>query len=620
MTFCYLENGVQKSKTVQPVTFETLCDVLCIGVGAAGAYAAIAAAREGCEVIAVEKDENVGGMPINGKVTFFYYGEEGGTYEDIEHRARCLDKCFYGGDKHPEARQAVLTEILTESGVSLITGATVLGVYIDEFRVTGAMVWRNGEIFNLGCKMLIDATSDGHIVRTCPVKTYFGRVTDGKSVPFTNRTDHISSDGKYMHFNGDDGYCDQYEPWGFSKRILRAHSNKLKFVRPANGNRMLSVATTVGVREGIRYQGEETLTYRDIISAVDPQKVLFYARSDLDKHGHDLAMDEEEYQNWWVMSNLSTVTARIPVPLGAVVPKGFKGIVTAGRCLSVDSYASSAVRMNRDMFRMGECVGIACALAVKSGTDFLEIDYADYLAVTEKYGCMLGKTKDRFAFDHPGKRGFYRPVTFDLTDEQIFSLLASDSPGEAIYACYLSDGTIAKKLILCLESTDGSFAFHAAVALGIMGRREALPVLRKAVEERSNEIFKGCRRSNQYKSAVAICLLGRLGEKSDIDLISPIVFDDRERERAIYAEPNDVLAFYTNDCRFCFYQHFTHAVMALVKLTAKHGGRAELNAKLSERFSGENGKKLVFYVSDGRPSGALGEEMRDFMENVLKML
>ena len=620
MTFDYLENGMRISKTVAPVTFEMSCDVLCIGVGAAGAYASIAAAREGCDVIALEKDNNIGGMPINGKVTFFYYGEEGGTYEETERRAKALDKCFYGGDKHVETRQTVLTEMLAESGAKLICGATVLGVYIDEFRVAGAMVWKNGKRIGIACKMLIDATSDGHIVRMCPTKTYFGRVTDGKTVPFTNRTDHITADGKYTHFNGDDGYCDQYEPWSFSEKILRAHANKLKFVRPANGNRMLSVATTVGVREGIRYEGEESLSYRDIIRATDPEKVLFYARSDLDKHGHDLAMDEEEYQNWWVLSNLSTVVTRIPVPLGAVVPKGLAGIVTAGRCLSVDSYASSAVRMNRDMFRMGECVGIASAMAVKGNTSFTDIDYAEYLTKTEKYGCMKGRYTDRFAFDHPSKKGFYRPVTFELTDEQIVSILSTDSPGEAIYACYRSDGQIAEKLIPCLDSSDRAFALNCAIALGIMGRCEALPVLRSAVEKRGNEIFKGCRRSNQYKSAAAICLIGRLGDKSDIELLSPIVFDNAEREKSFYAEPNDVLAFYTNDCRFCFYQHFTHAVMALVKLTARHGGSEELKTELSELFHGESGKSIISFVSDGKPTGAIGEEMSDFMDNVLQMI
>ena len=45
-----------------------------------------------------------------------------------------------------------------------------------------------------------------------------------------------------------------------------------------------------------------------------------------------------------------------------------------------------------------------------------------------------------------------------------------------------------------------------------------------------------------------------------------------------------------------------------------------LKARLTELFSGNGGKDIVFYVSDGKPLGAFGEEMRDFMDNVLKML
>ena len=619
MILTYLENGVRNTKEVKSVTFDENCDVLSVGVGASGAYAAIAAAREGVRVIAVERDENIGGMPINGKVTFFYYGEEGGTYESVESSSTDTDKIFYGGDKHIEARQTAITEMLEKYGVRLMSGAIILGVYMEKSRVTGAVVWQNGRRVSVRCKMLIDATSDGHVVRMCPIKTYFGRVTDGKTVPFTNRTDHISASGKYFHFNGDDGYCDQYKPWEFSKKIIRAHANKLMFVRPENGNRMLSVAPTVGVREGIRYEGEEMLTYRDIMMGNTPEKVLFFARSDIDKHGHDLAMDEEEYQNWWVISNLATVTVKIPVPLGAVVPRGLDGIVTAGRCLSVDSYASSAVRMNRDMFRMGECVGIAAALAVSSGTSFSGIDYVRYCEITDKYSCRLGRCRDKFAFDHPRQHEYYRPVSFELGEGEIVDILATDSPGEAIYSCYRSGGKMAEHLIPLLASDNEMLRFNSATALGIMGRQEGLPVLREAVVKRSAETFKGCRRSNQYKSAVAICLIGRLGDKRDIETLEKIVFDEAEREKTMYAVSISPTVTESSEYRTCFYQHFTHAVMALMKLCKRYHCSDRLKHRLEELFAKGSGDTLVDYVSCGRPNGAIGEEMRDFMANVLKM-
>ena len=72
MILSVLENGVRREIPVSNVKFDYSCDLLCVGVGAAGGYAAFAAAREGLEVIAVEKDANVGGMPVNGRVTFYY--------------------------------------------------------------------------------------------------------------------------------------------------------------------------------------------------------------------------------------------------------------------------------------------------------------------------------------------------------------------------------------------------------------------------------------------------------------------------------------------------------------------------------------------------------------------
>jgi len=76
-----------------------------------------------------------------------------------------------------------------------------------------------------------------------------------------------------------------------------------------------------------------------------------------------------------------------------------KGLVTAGRCLSCDTYIQSAVRMNRDMFRMGECVGIAASMAALAGEDFLEMDYRKYFMRVSKipfrYYLLLQKTRWR---------------------------------------------------------------------------------------------------------------------------------------------------------------------------------------------------------------------------------
>ncbi len=96
-------------------------------------------------------------------------------------------------------------------------------------------------------------------------------------------------------------------------------------------------------------------------------------------------------------------------------------------------------------------------------------------------------------------------------------------------------GKMAEQLIPLLASDNEMLRLNSATALGIMGRQEGLTVLREAVAARSAETFKGFRRSNQYKSAVAICLIGRLGDERDIETLEKIVFDEAEREKAMYA-------------------------------------------------------------------------------------
>ena len=236
----------------------------------------------------------------------------------------------------------------------------------------------------------------------------YGREIDGKTVPFTVRTQFMK-DGKYIAVNTDSGFVNQYDGAEFSKKTIIAHSNASQYIHKGE---FIGVASHTGIREGLTYEGEEKLKYKDIILDNPPEKVLFYAYSDLDKHGHDTALDDELYQTWWVISNLATVTARIPVPMGAVVPKGLKGIVTAGRCFSCDSYAQSAVRMNRDMFRMGECVGIAAAMAVNGKCDFADIDYDKYVETVRKYGCYDGDKAKKFGFDYPGGNVPYKAVEF----------------------------------------------------------------------------------------------------------------------------------------------------------------------------------------------------------------
>ena len=618
MILSVLENGKRQEQFIGEVKFDRECDILCIGVGSAGGYAALAAAREGMSVIAAEKDANIGGMPVNGRVTYYYYGFAGGSFEKNDEKGRPHRGVFGTSSDHnnSDLMQIMLYRSLTEQGVELMNRTVVTGVYFEGNRVVGARLFENGKEVNISSKMLIDSTSDGHVIRMCPTETYLGRDIDGKTVPFTVRCEMLNGEGRYSYNNSDSGYCNQYDVAEFSKKIIEAHAARGH--DRENGLRLVSLAPVCGVREGVRYKGEDTLKYSDIFLENHPEKVLFYAYSDIDKHGHDLALDDELYQNWWVISNLATVTVRIPVPFGSVVPKGLRGIVTAGRCLSIDSYSSSAVRMNRDMFRMGECVGIASAMAVKSGKDFIDIDYNGFVEKAEGFGCYSGDKSKKMGFDHNAGKLPYRPVDFGISHDEIVEMLATDTPGTAIWASYrYGDEALAKRLISVLDDGGEFLRYNAAIALGIMGRREGIELLRELVKNRSCFYFKDCRRSNQFRSVIAICLLGRLGDKDDIELLAPIVFDDGEFERELYHTLEPLYLFCSlKNCNYVLFQHFTHAAMAICKLAKKHG--IDVRNKFEKRFSGDSRKRIIDAVTSEPPTGAFYGEIYDFMDYVLR--
>jgi hypothetical protein len=229
--------------------------------------------------------------------------------------------------------------------------------------------------------------------------------------------------------------------------------------------------------------------------------------------------------------------------------------------------------MNRDMFRMGECVGVAAAMAVKTGFPLHLIDYAAYRTRVSELGCFGGSFESRFGFHAPSNKLPYTPVDFDL--DKTAALLKTDRPGIAVWSAFIHPdrAAVGDRLAAMLCDADTElYRYNLGIALGIIGDARALPILREIVAHRDCFYFRDCRRSNQFRSAIALCLLGRIGEACDLPLLREIVFDPGEIERPLYhtLEP-DYLYCASNKSNFVYFDHLTHAAMALVKLSLRLG-------------------------------------------------
>lgn len=388
------------------------------------------------------------------------------------------------GPFHPDAKKIVLESWMEQEGVKTCYDSCILGIYEENGAILGVRALCAGKIQDIGCTLLVDGTSEGHLIRMLGVPFSLGRPSDGKTQPFTSVRVFLREDGGLGRTNFDSGYVNQYQDEELSRAIIDAHSHHTGTLN--NGERFLYAAPLIGVREGLLFQGEQRLTLEDILEQRELSDILCYAYSDIDKHGSDLALDDTLYQDWYMLSNLSTVTARIPIPLGCTVPKGYAGLMSTGRCLSMDSYAASAVRMNRDMHRLGQACRVAAAMALQTSGRVMEIDKEQLRRKLESQNCFSLHPKRQLGFCFPGRPQDYIPVRWMSGEQEIRKALSTDCPGVALWSCRrLGRERIGDALCRMIEQGGEMLRANAAIALGLIGDWRALPVLRELVRNRS---------------------------------------------------------------------------------------------------------------------------------------
>jgi len=84
--------------------------------------------------------------------------------------------------------------------------------------------------------------------------------------------------------------------------------------------------------------------------------------------------------------------ARGTVPtigLRALVPKGSRDIMVAGRCVSSDRLANSGLRVQASCMAMGQAAGAAAALAAQRKTTPIEVPLEDIRELLRHHGAIV---------------------------------------------------------------------------------------------------------------------------------------------------------------------------------------------------------------------------------------
>lgn len=379
-------------------------DVLVVGGGTAGVFAAIAAARTGAKTLLIEKNNILGGTVtvanVNFPGLFHAWGKQiiaGPCWESIERTANLggavLPQIEYHPKNHWDVQirlnrfiyAAVLFDMCKESGVEFLMNSMISSVEEDENGICAAVTVKTGMI-QVRAKNLIDATGDANAVQEAGYGVEKSEIQqpatlqnsisgyDIKNVDMEQLRESFADAGfpeyltagmlmGYLKFHKLDVHIpckDADTSLGRTQLERDAYALFIKiyaFLRSIRGLENLSVdfvAEETGVRETNRIIGMHTITADEYINGEMYDDSICFSFYPIDLH---------------VMDGIKQVFHKdniVPkIPYRALIPKGSKHIICAGRCISSDTYANSAVRVQATCMATGQAAGCAAAIACK---------------------------------------------------------------------------------------------------------------------------------------------------------------------------------------------------------------------------------------------------------------
>ena len=151
-----------------------------------------------------------------------------------------------------------------------------------------------------------------------------------------------------------------------SQKCLYDVAEALRMFVPGFENAFLSViASQLGVRESRRIIGDYKLTLDDFLSAREFEDSIGRAAMPAGAH-----TPEGETMTVFNLEPGKSMS----IPYRCMLPKGFDGLLVAGRCVSYEPPVANSIRNMAQCMVMGEAAGTAAAIAVEMGTSPRDID------------------------------------------------------------------------------------------------------------------------------------------------------------------------------------------------------------------------------------------------------
>lgn len=411
-------------------------DVLVVGGGSAGHVAAIQAGRMGAKTVLLERNSQLGGTTTTGGVCFpglFHaWGKQvvAGIGWELVVNSVAVDgrklqdftvvhgsHVPYHVDINGQLYALLAEEACLEAGVSLAYYQFPQKVEQTE---TGWLVSVVGQgvSYQLRCKQIIDCTGGAEVVGMLGLE----RLREETRQPGTQVTVYKGFDMEVVNKNAKvikqkyqeaikEGRLQKGDTWsgnimgvikstrGNTNHIFGADSTNaatqtqanlagrkcvlrlLKFFKTIPGGEKASIAKMMNEtasRETYRILGETLITVDDYTSGRIFDDALSYSFYPIDLHDKDGVKPKH------------LAHGKVPtIPRGALIPKGAKNIMVAGRCLSSDRLANSAARVQASSMGMGQAAGVTAVLAAQRKLSPGDVPLEDIRAELAKHKAIV---------------------------------------------------------------------------------------------------------------------------------------------------------------------------------------------------------------------------------------
>lgn len=125
---------------------------------------------------------------------------------------------------------------------------------------------------------------------------------------------------------------------------------------------LANTASGVYARESRRITGLKTITKANIDDLLVPSDTVALAGYNVDIHQAGIGL------------NLLPAAHAIGIPYGCLVSKNIHGLLTSGRCISVEPYPFGLTRAMATCMAIGEAGGTAASLAIRNGTELADVN------------------------------------------------------------------------------------------------------------------------------------------------------------------------------------------------------------------------------------------------------